>query len=139
MKKIIGLTALSIVIFVVGAMNASAQDTRLSSAPQEFRAFFSTFLSAVHRNDKPLVANMSIFPFEYAFDTEQEGNMSKAQFIRRFAEIFTKRPKTFLSESDPGFARNEDGTYVISTEEASHLIFVKRGGTFKFKAYFIEP
>lgn len=139
-KNFIFLIVLVSSLFVAGGQTTNAQDEkRLDSSPQIFRTFFSKFRNAVAKSDKNGVAAMTRFPFKYGFDAGDEGTMSKAQFVKRFAEVFGASPKQFLTEKNPLFSRGDDGSYVISTEDAAHLTFVKKGGSFKFAAYIVEP
>ena len=132
MKRILIIS----IVLLVAALSVTAQvnEKRLSSSPQAFRTFFSGFKRAVARNDKTRIASMTRFPFEYGFDVGDEGTMSRAQFLKRFKEIFGEPP-----EKNPLFSRGDDGSYVVSTEGAAHLIFIKSKGTFKFTAYIVEP
>ena len=138
-KKLSFLFVLGLTLFVITNQTAQAQEKRLSSSPATFRTFFAKFKSAVENNDKTAVAAMTLFPFKYGFDVGDEGTMSKSQFLKRFSEIFGKSPKQFLTEKNPLFSKDDDGSYIISTDEAAHLIFVKKGSSFKFTAYIVEP
>ena len=139
MKNFIFFIFLALTLFVVTTRPANAQGKRLSSSPQSFRTFFAKFRSAVEQGDKTKVAAMTRFPFKYGFDAGDEGTMSKAQFLKRFNEVFGKSPKRFLTEKNPLFSVGEKGTFVVSTEDAAHLIFVKKGDSFNFTAYIVEP
>lgn len=126
--------------FMVFAGTASAQkEQRLNSSPRAFRTFFAKFRAAVEKSDKRQVATMTRFPFKYGFDAGDEGTMTKTQFVRRFKEIFGDYPRRFLPQRNPLFSRGDGGSYVVSTDEASHFIFVKSGTGFKFIAYIVEP
>ena len=138
-KNSISLIVLILMLFVVNSQPTNAQAKRLKSIPQIFRTFFSKFKSAVEKNSKMRVAAMTLFPFKYGFDAGDEGTMSKAQFLKRFNEIFGESPKHFFKEKNPLFSRGDTGSYVISTDDATHLIFVKQGSSFKFTAYIAEP
>jgi hypothetical protein len=140
MKNIILSIFFVAALFVFGGQVARAQETRLSSSPKAFRTFFAKFLTAVRAGDKSSVASMTRFPFKYGFDAGDEGTIrSKAQFARKFADFFGKSPKGFVSERNPLFSRGDGGNYEVVTEDATHLIFVKSGGTFKFTAFIVEP
>lgn len=139
MKNFIFLVALLVTFFAAGSRTASAQEKRLSSSPKIFRTFFAKFRSAVERADKTAVASMTRFPFKYGFDEGNEGTMSRAQFLRRFNYIFGESPKRFFTEKNPVFSRGEAGSYVITTDAAVHLVFVKKGNGFMFRAYIAEP
>lgn len=135
MKKV--LIAISLLLLISSVV--TAQEKRLSSAPQSFRTFYASFKRAVERNDKVAVANMSRFPFSYGYDAGDEGKYTRTQFIRNFRKIFDD-PQEFFRERNPSFGIDEeDGRYYISTEDAAHLGFVKTGKTFKFVSYIVEP
>lgn len=136
--KSLALFTLSVLMLIFSSQSANAQEKRLSSSPQDFKIFFTKFRRAIERNDKNGVASMTRFPFSYGFDAGDEGTMTKTQFIRRFSEIFGESPKSFFTEKNPGFAR-ENSKYYISTEDAAHLMFIKQGKTFKFVSYIVEP
>lgn len=140
MKNFLLLFALGLTIFIAGIQTANAQqEKRLDSSPKAFQTFFAKFKSAVEKSDKTAVAAMTRFPFRYGFDAGDEGTMTQAQFVKRFGEIFGKTPKQFLPEKNPLFLRGDGGSYVVSTEDAAHLSFVKSGNAFKFTAYMVEP
>lgn len=139
MKNFTFLFILVLTFFVINNQTIKAQEKRLDSSPQIFQTFFSKFKSAVAKNDKTMVAAMTFFPFKYGFDAGDEGAMSKAQFVKRFNDIFGESPSQFLTEKNPLFSRGEAGSYVISTDDAAHLTFVKVGNSFKFTAYIVEP
>jgi hypothetical protein len=121
-------------------MSAAAQtEKRLNSAPQAFRAFFAGFKNAVAKNDKTRIAAMTRFPLKYGFDAGDEGTMTRSQFIKRYKEIFGDASESFLPEKNPVFSNGDGGSYVVSTRDASHFVFVKSGSTFKFTAYIVEP
>lgn len=133
MKKLL----IGILFLLLVSTAALAQEKRLSSAPQSFRTFYTTFKRAVERSDKKTVASMTRFPFSYGYDAGDEGKYTRTQFIRNFRRIFDD-PRNFFAERNPRFGR-QDGTYYISTEDAASLGFVKSGRTFKFVSYMVEP
>lgn len=134
-----------LIVLLLAALSVAAQgkgnsrEKRLDSGPQAFRTFFAGFKSAVVGADKTRVAAMTRFPFKYGFDAGDEGTMSRPQFLKRFAEVFGSSPRKFLPEKNPLFSRGDAGSYVVSTQDAAHLIFVKSGSTFRFTAYIVEP
>jgi hypothetical protein len=140
MKRILVISAVLLlaVLSATAQTKGNAQEKWLKSAPQSFRAFFSVFKNAVEKNDKNQVASMTRFPFKYGFDAGDEGTMSKSEFLKRFREIFGDSPREFLGKNPP-FSRGDASSYVVSTDDASHLIFVKSGNTFKFATYIVEP
>ena len=139
MKNFIFLIILVLTFFVINNRTTNAQEKRLSSSPRIFRTFYSQFKSAAAKNDKKRIASMTLFPFKYAFDSGDEGTVSKAQFVKRFSNIFGESLSQFFTEKNPLFSRGDGGSYVISNDSAAHLVFVKKGKSFKFTAYLAEP
>lgn len=140
MKKLIFFIIIGGGLLFAGSQTAAAQaERRLDSSPAAFRAFFQRFRNAVEKSDKTAVAALTAFPFSYGFDAGDEGKMTRAQFIKRFNEIFGNAPKRFLKERNPLFSRPDRGSYVVSTDEAAHFIFVRTRSGFKFTAYMVEP
>ena len=140
MRNFMHFGVLVAALLVVFGGTASAQsEQRLNSSPKAFRTFFAQFRAAVEKSDKQQVAAMTRFPFKYGFDAGDEGTMTKTQFVRRFGEIFGDAPRNFLPEKNPLFARGDGGSYIVSTDEAAHFIFVKSGTGFKFISYMVEP
>jgi hypothetical protein len=138
MKHFYFLILTALFLIAAGGRPLKAQETRLDASPQAFRQFFRQFRAAVEKNDRAAVASMTRFPFRYGFDAGDEGAMTRPQFVKRFAEIFGADPKRFLPAKNPLFSRR-GGSYVVSTADAEHFIFVKSGGGFKFSAYMVEP
>ena len=128
---------MSLILIVTAA--AMAQEKKLSSAPKSFRTFFATFKRAVERSDKTAVASMTRFPFSYGYDAGDEGEYSKSAFIKNFRKIFSKGDDFFANRNPRFGIDQDDSTYYISTEDASHLGFVKSGRTYKFVSYIVEP
>lgn len=140
MKNFIFSIVLFVTLFAASGQTTFGQrEKRLSSAPAAFRTFFTKFIRAVEKSDKTAVASMTVFPFDYGFDAGDEGTMSKRQFIKGFNRIFGDSPRRFMTEKNPVFSRGDSGAYIISTEDAVHLSFVKSGNSFKFSAYIVEP
>ena len=135
--------AIAIVILLI-ALPIAAQNApepvreRLNSAPKVFRTFFAKFRTAVEKNRKTEVAAMTRFPFPYGYDAGDEGTYSRTQFLKHFKDVTGDFFGEFKMEKDPVFSMG-NGKYVISTENASHLSFVRSGTTFKFVSYHVEP
>lgn len=136
MKRIL---VISFVLLLATLSVAAQTEKRLNSAPQAFRTFYAGFKSAVAKSDKTRVVSMTRFPFKYAFDAGDEGTMSRSQLSRGFKRVFGDKPGKFQYERNPMFSRGDAGSYVVSTENAEHLIFAKIGNAFKFTAYLVEP
>jgi hypothetical protein len=119
--------------------SASAQEKRLDSAPQDFRTFYSKFKGLVRKNNKTAIAALAIFPFKYGFDTGDEGVINKAQFLKSYDKKFAGSLKESVNEENPVFTESKKGIYVVSTEEAAYLVFVRRNNAFKFLSFIVEP
>lgn len=138
-KKLILLAVLVCSLFVIGGEHVSAQEQRLNSTTKAFRTFYARFRSAVIRRDKATVSTMTQFPFKYGFDAGDEGTFTKAQFIKRFNNILGKKAWIF-GQRNPVFFVVDAKTYGLMDEsDASHYIFKKKGTTYKFTAYIVEP
>jgi len=138
-KKLCFYTIVSASLICLVNLSISAQDKRLSSGPQAFQTFFAKFMAGVKRGDKAAVASMSQFPLVYGFDAGDEGKYSRRQFVKiGFTNIFGKKPTEFLPEKDP-LLWIVGRDYTITTENAEHISFVKRGKAFLFTSYVVEP
>jgi hypothetical protein len=139
MRKRILFGLLAGSIMLIAGRESAAQEHRLKSASAEFRSFYSKFIAAVHRGDKTTVASMTSFPLTYGYDAGDEGKYTKKEFLRiGFKQMFGSAPRTFLNEKNPIVSRN--GTsYIVSTTDATHLIFTKGGKRFFFTDYLVEP
>jgi hypothetical protein len=136
MTKTIALAGL----LVLGLFSISAdaqKSVRLDKAPAAFKVFFEKFRSAVARGDKATVASMTQFPFQYGFDAGDEGTWTRAQFTRKYNDIFGGERKVF-AQKNPLFY-SEAGSYDLATNDASHYSFVKQGNSYKFTSYIVEP
>lgn len=139
-KKLILSTLLFWSLFaIIGSGIANAQKSyRLDSTPKAFQVFYAKFRNAVIKGDKNTIASMTYFPFNYGFDAGDEGTFSKTQFIEKFDDVFAGERKIF-AQKNPTFYL-EAGTYNLMDEnDASHYIFEKKGASYKFTAYVVEP
>jgi hypothetical protein len=140
MKKIILLSVLFLSLFAAtGSGTANAQKSlRLKSTPKAFQTFYAKFRNAVVRGNKNTVASLTQFPFKYAFDAGDEGTFTKAQFIKKFDNIFGAERNIF-AQKNPMFY-SEAGTFSLTDEtDASHYVFKKKGASYKFTLYASEP
>jgi hypothetical protein len=138
MKKIFR-TPLIALMFLLAVQVIAAQETRLDSAPRDFREHLAKFASTVRRGDKTAVASMTRFPLLYGFDAGDEGRYTRQAFLRTgFNRIFGPSVKTFLSERNPLFWK-EGRDYTIMTEDAAYITFRKTGRTFLLTGYIVEP
>jgi len=131
------ILVLVLTFFTINIQTTNAQEKRLNSSPPAFRTFFSKFKTAVERSDKTAVASITSFPFRYGFDAGDEGTMSRSQFIKGFSRIFGRSPGKFFTEKKPLFTKDR-ANYTVSTEDAAHLTFVRKGSGFTFTSYIVE-
>lgn len=124
---------------ISGGGSVSAQThKRLAATPRAFQTFYAKFRRAVVARDKNTVASLTRFPFKYGFDAGDEGTFSKAQFLKRFSEIFGTEPGIF-SRRSPSFNVDRGSFELYDESDASHYIFEKRGSGYQFTAYIAEP
>lgn len=137
MKKAVLLIVLVWLMVAANSENTFAQEKRLRSTPKAFQTFYAKFKSAMVKDDKTAVVSLTQFPFRYGFDAGDEGTFSKAQFTKRFKELFGNYKKLF-SQNNPVFALDE-GTFNLTSEDATHFRFEKKGASYKFVAMISEP
>lgn len=140
MKRYVTLAVVGMILLIATCAQTSPaqQSTRLSSTPREFRVFFASFRSALLRGDKGQVAALTSFPFEYGWDAGDEGTYTRAQFVRRYNDIFAQTRKLF-SQKDPTFYVSRGKYDLTNTDEAAHYLFEKKGGRYRFVAFIVEP
>jgi hypothetical protein len=117
----------------------SAQKSlRVSATPKQFQSFYAKFRTAILRKDKKTIASLTHFPFKWALDAGDSGTYSKAQFLRKFDDLFYPLVGDFRLKNPKLWAA--DGAFSLSSEEdASHFIFSRKGNTYKFTSYLVEP
>jgi len=131
--------ALATSLLFVAATGARAQTSkRLTATPKVFQTFYAKFRRAVLRNDKSAVASMTSFPFEYGWDAGDEGTYSRRQFLAKFNDMFKGTHKLF-SRSDPKFYVDGKTFNLTNMSDASHYIFEKKGSTYVFSSFVVEP
>lgn len=119
--------------------SAFAQEKRLDSSLPDFRAFFLKFKNSVNKSNKALIASLTVFPFKYGFDAGDEGTMTKTQFLKNCDKRLAKSLKEAVNEENPLFTESRNGLYILATQDAANLVFVRRGGSYKFSSYIVEP
>lgn len=117
---------------------SAQKSVRLSATPKQFQVFYAKFRTAILRKDKRTVAALTHFPFEWSLDLGDSGKYSRAQFLRKFDELFFPLVGEFRLKN-PKFW-SEGGGFTLSSEEnASHFSFKKKGKMYRFTFYLIEP
>ena len=122
-----------------GGLNAFGQKTvRLSSTPSDCRTFFKKFAVAVNKGHVQQIASMTGFPFNYGFDTGDEGSWNKKQFVAN-AGRFLKPNSSVFKDPNPEFTVAK-GTYTLTDDsDASYYTFMKKGGVYRFISFVVEP
>lgn len=110
----------------------------LPATPKAFQIFFAKFKSAVARGDKNAVVAITQFPFKYGFDTGDEGSFSRSQFIKHYDQIFGGEKK-FLAKANPVFTIISGSYNLSNPENAAGFVFEKKGASYKFTGFFVEP
>lgn len=119
-------------------MVATAQKSvRLTATPKQFQVFYAKFKAAMLRKDKNTIAAMTSFPFLWGLDEGDEGTYTKAQFIRNFNRLFDPVPDEFRVRNPKFGTQGRD--FTLSTDSASHYGFERKGNTYKFVSYIVEP
>lgn len=138
MKKLVLLTILLGALFVVcGATTSAQKKQRLNQTPKTFQTFYNKFRSAVVKKDKTTVASLTEFPLKYGFDAGDEGTFTKPQFLERFDDVFGG-DSTF-SQKNPVLEVTGDGYLLYVANEPTSYTFDKKGSSYKFTGYFVEP
>ena len=137
MKKLFLLIVLFGSLFVGGSETVKGQEKRLSSTPKTFQTFYAKFRMAVLKGDGKTVASLTQFPFKYGFDTGDEGTLSKAQFIKRFKDFFRGEEKLFAQKNPVLYGGA--GSYTLTSDDAAHFSFEKKGTSYKFTSMIVEP
>jgi len=133
------LIVMSIGILLTAGSAAHAQKTRkLTSTPKAFQTFYAKFKTAVLRGDKQAVASMTSFPFEYGWDAGDEGTYTRKQFLAKFDDMFRGTHKLF-SRSNPTFTVDGKSISLTNEADASGYTFEKKGSTYYFTSFIVEP
>ena len=142
--KRIALSITSIVVLSVGMLliavtTADSQTTRrLTSTPKAFQSFYTKFRAAVLRGDKKAVASMTSFPFPYGWDAGDEGTYTHKQFLAKYNDMFRGTRKLF-SRSNPSFTVDGNSISITNMADASGYIFEKKGHSYYFTSFVVEP
>ena len=97
MLRLKTVTCLSLLVLccAAGAVVAHAQKNP-ARQPQNFKAFWLKFKTAVARNDKEAVASMTKLPF--LFDSQE---LDRAGFVKRYNEIISRSDKRCFARARP--------------------------------------
>jgi hypothetical protein len=127
--------------FVIhGSHQANAQKgQKLSATPPAFQIFYAKFRKAVIARDKTTVASLTRFPLTYGFDAGDEGTFSRAEFLKRFNDIFGGERKVFALRNPTLYSESPGSFDLVDQNDASHYVFEKRGRSYQFTGYLSEP
>lgn len=121
--------ALSLLV-LTGAEESSAHFGRRAAPPpqsESFASFWKNFKTALAKNDKEAVASLTKLPFPY-----DNGELSRAQLIKRFDELFDRRLKRCLARARA--VRDGESYSVFCGEQG--LFFERVNGRYKFTSFF---
>jgi hypothetical protein len=135
-------TLAALILFAIclaASQSISAQKSvRLSSTPRAFQAFYKKFVKAASRGVGTEIAAMTSFPFKYGFDAGDEGVWNRTEFLKNYGNIFMPQPPAF-KRKDPQFTTDGASYTLENADDASYFIFKKKGRTYKFVSYIVEP
>lgn len=137
--RILRAAALLGLVFIIAANVPAQKKVRLNSTPKAFRDFYAKFVRTARKGDVKTLANFAHYPFHYGFDAGDEGYWKRSQFVKQFGDVLMPQPIVF-KEKNPEFTVDK-GTYTLLAEPdgASYYTFAKRGGSYKFISYLVEP
>ena len=141
-KRVKYLVVLALLLASVfnGADPVAAQKSqKLSATPRAFQIFYAKFRRAVIAKNKTTVASLTRFPFEYGFDAGDEGTFSRAEFLKRFNDIFGGDRKVFALRNPTLYSEDPGSFDLVDQNDASHYVFEKRGANYQFTGYLSEP
>ena len=137
--RYLGVWAVLLLFVINGGSPVSAQKSqKLSATPRAFQIFYAKFRKAVIARDKTTVASLTRFPLTYGFDAGDEGTFSRAEFLKRYNDIFGGERKVF-SLRNPTLYSDGQGFDLVDQNDASHYVFEKRGASYQFTGYLSEP
>ena len=140
---------MKLISLIIAALVASLLPCRAQqpgSHEKEFREFYSTFLMAVHANDKDTLAGLIAFPAQ-DWSVESKGNVKtisikdKAEFLAGYDSFFTASMRSHVPRAK--LATLKDGRYALiwqdSDAEFSFEFEYKAGCGYRVSSYSIGP
>ena len=112
---------LSILVLLVSLTTTIAQTTAKS---ENFPAFWTSFKTAMARNDKEAIADMTKLPF--LFDSKER---DRAGFIQIFNQLFTRKTRQCIAKAKPV---KEGENYDVFCGELIFYFGKDTDGKFKF-------
>jgi len=92
---------------------------------RSFAAFWDQFKTAVAKNHKEAIAEMTKLPFPYG-----SKQLSKADFIKECGELFNQKTRRCFSKAKPIKEHDRDSYSVFCGEEI--FVFEKVNGEYRF-------
>lgn len=129
MKKLLTLT---LVLLCLGISLAASGNRTQKNTSAAIQNFWTTFQSAVARNDKEAVASMTHFPLEMPYGVSSI--RTKAQLMKSYSKIFDAETKKCFSTARPERERANTRRFSISCGEAMMYWFNVVKGEYKFVA-----
>ena len=124
-------------MFALPAVASAQKSVRLTATPKQFQVFYAKFKAAMLRKDKSTIATMTSFPFDWGLDAGDEGTYTRTEFLRNYNRLFDPVPAEFRIRNPKFYT--EDGHFTLSTDSASHFGFERKGNSYKFVSFIVEP
>lgn len=112
-----------VAMLLVGIASPAPGQTRTAKMDPEFNAFWIKFKTAVARNDKASVADMTRLPF--MLDSK---DLDRAGFIKRYSSLFTPKMRRCFARARP--TRDQDSMEIFCGQQI--FLFAKVDGVYKF-------
>ena len=114
-------------VIALSMLSASAPHAHSEEGKQTFAAFWTQFKAAVAKNDKEAVASMTKFPVEIG------ENMSKATFLKKYPEFFTRKVQRCFAKEKPVGDKTPKGDVTYSLFCGEEIFeFANVGGKYLF-------
>ena len=81
---------------VLLALSISIAPAQTSTSPETFASFWKTFKSAIARNDKEAIADLTKLPFLY--DSQER---DRAGFLKIYGQLFTRKVRRCIATAKP--------------------------------------
>jgi hypothetical protein len=112
-----------VILFLLAINLAGAE---IKPEARSFTAFWVQFRTAVAKNDKEAIAEMTKLPFVYGTSKP----LSKADFIKECSALFDQKTRKCFSKAKPIKEDDRDSYSVFCGEEI--FVFAKVNGEYRF-------
>lgn len=102
-----------------------AESAQVKPEAGSFAAFWIQFKTAVAKDDKNAIAEMTKFPFPYGTK-----HLSKAEFIKEYGKLFDKKTRRCFPTAKPVKEDDRDSYSVFCGEDI--FVFSKENGEYRF-------